>query len=539
MATNKKSKKLSIDDMPGLEEQSAKLQILKSITINDALHSKDVDSIYKAQKYLQSIQQKDQTVKPQSMLYDPQQLGADGYKNKSFRLSYEMLRAMGNVPIIKAIVETRKEQVLSFCEPQKDKYSTGFVIRPKKAKHTEAGIKLSKQEEQIQEELTEFILNCGDNPNAWHGDDFVSFTRKFIADSLVLDQGTFEPIRNRMGELCEFIATDGATYRMADTHNDERISSNLQKGEKNGYLPYYVQVYQSRILAEFYPWELCLGIRNPSSSIMTNGYGRSELEDLIETVTSILNADQYNSNYFKVGANPKGILRVSGNVNQGRIQEFQNQWGATMAGVKNAHKLLVMEGDKMDFVSTQGSNKDMEYAKYQEFLIKITCANYKIDPSEIGFPMAGSSDQPAFGDSGSSSKQRLDFSKEKGLKPLLKAYQSWLNKYIISVKAPGWEIVFEGLDVETPEQEMENDVKAVTNWSTINEIRRKRGMDDIEGGDIIANPIFMQGQMMAMQGNQESNQFMADSPQNDQEKKDNPFMKSLSSDLEQLFAKAV
>jgi len=299
-----------------------------------------------------------------------------------------------------------------------------------------------------------------------------------------------------------------------------------------------VQVYQSRIVAEFYPWELIFGIRNPCTSIISNGYGRSELEDLIETVTALLNADQYNANFFKVGSNPKGILKVSGNINQARIDEFKNHWTAQMAGVKNSHKLPIIEADKMDFINTQTSNKDMEYAKYQEFLIKIGCAHYLMDPSEIGFPMAGASDgnRGLGGDGGTAEK--LQFSKDKGLKPLLTSYQTWLNKYIIDAKDPNYELVFEGLDIESPEKELENDVKAVTNWSTVNEIRRKRGMKDVDGGDVILNPIFLQNKMASLQGDPDSNRAVDEQNNEDQngEGNSNPFTKSLEQDLERIFA---
>lgn len=532
MAKSKTKYKSSIQDVVLIDEQIAKAHILKTQAIQSALTSGNVDEIYKAQKYLQQITPKDQNTKPQSLLIDPQSHGADGYKEKSFRLSYEILRAMAKSPIFKAIIRTRVSQVMNFIEPQKDKYSPGFVIKPKDAKVTDSGIKLSKEQEARIAELTEFVLNCGDNTNEWHGDNFASFTRKFITDSLELDQCTAEVVRNRGGEVCEFIATDAATYRIADTNNDEKerhINSNLQKGAKNGYLPYYVQIYQSRILAEFYPWELIFGIRNPSTSITSNGYGRSELEDLIENVTAMLNADQYNANFFKVGSNPKGILKVSGNIGQARIDEFKNHWQAQMAGVRNAHKLPIIEADKMDFINTQTSNKDMEYSKYQEFLIKIGCAHYLIDPSEIGFPMQGASGPAGLGGDGGT-KEKLAYSKDKGLKPLLTSYQNWLNKYIIDQKDSAYILTFEGIDVESPEKELENDVKAVTNWSTVNEIRRKRGMKDIAGGDIILNPIFLQQQMAAMQGDQQSNEYV----DSNQDEDPNPFQKSLVQDIEKM-----
>jgi hypothetical protein len=520
------SPQLNIEHLPLLDEQLAKLDITKALVLEQALTSSDVGSIYKAQQYLQQIKKTTtEPVQGKSLLFDPQIYGSDGYKEKQQRLSYDILRGMARTPIIKAIIKTRVNQIAAFCEPQKDKYSLGFVIEPEDAIKTDTGINLSKTQETRIAELTEYILNCGDNANEWHGDNFTSFTRKFITDSLELDQATAEIIRNRGQEPVEFIATDGATYRIAETNNDER---GYAQGEvRNGYLPYYVQVYQSRIIAEFYPWELIFGVRNPSSALNAQGYGRSELEDLIENVTAMLNADQYNANFFKVGSNPKGILRVSGNINPARIDEFKQHWQAQMAGVKNAHKLPIIESEKMDFINTQVANKDMEYSKYQEFLIKIGCAHYLMDPSEIGFPMAGASDGNKGLGGSDGQKEKLEYSKDKGLKPLLSYYQNWVNKYILKPKDAGYKITFKGLDVESPEKELENDVKAVQNWSTVNEIRRKRGMKDIEGGDIILNPIFLQAQMAKQQGDEESNQNVQN---------DNPFQKSLESDIERIFA---
>lgn len=531
MSKKNSIKKNSIEIIQDADEGISKLYLQKSLALQKALQSSDVNEIYKAQKYLQQIQKKDQNVESKSMLVDPQQAwGAQGYKQKSFNLSYEMLRAMSRTPIIKAIIETRKEQILAFCEPQKDKYSKGFVIRPKKYKEKNGKADLTKAQEYRIEKLTEFLLNCGVNSNEWHGDNFNSYSRKFINDSLSLDQGVFEVIPDRRGMPVEFLATDGATYRIADSNNDE---NNLLQGEEiQGYYPYYVQVYQGRIEAEFYPWELCFGIRNPQSSIFANGYGRSELEDLIENVTSMLNADQYNANYFKVGSNPKGIIRVSGNVNPGRMEEFKNHWQATMAGVRNAHKLPIIEAEKMDFVSTQQSNKDMEYAKYQEFLIKVACAHYKIDPSEINFPLQGNSE----GGGGlfqGSNEERLEHSKDKGLRPLLKFKQDKENKYIINRLDPNYELVYVGLDVEDPDKELEHDIKAVQNYMTVNEIRRKHDLPDIEGGDIILNPVLLQAKMLDQQVQGGGPNY--EGGDNQPYEKADPIIDALNKDFEQIF----
>lgn len=506
------------------------LQIEKGQALNNAFASKNIVDILKAQDYIKTIEKRED-INIKSFIVDPlQQASSFGYQDKPYSLSYDMLRAMGKTHIVKSIIATRKSQVLKFCEPQKDKYSQGFVID--KRNKWRASVKektLTAPEEKKREDITNFILNCGTTQNFWHGDTFESFISKILNDSLELDQACFEVVRDRAGRPIEFFSTDGATYRIADA-NPKKNAAN-KDNVVNGYTPAYVQVYQGRPVAEFYPWELGFGVRNPSTDIRTNGYGKSELEDMIAIITSLLNSDAYNANFFKVGSAPQGIIKYSGNINQNTVDDFRVQWQAQMSGLNGAHKTPIINADKMDYISTHVPNKDMEFSKFQEFLIKIGCAQYLIDPSEIGFNMNGASDSNNTGMGGDNTKEKLQYSKDKGLKPLLKSLQYWINKYIVWQLDPEFELRFTGVDDEEDKnQELEADIKLVGNLLTLNEVRAKRNYDPIENGDIVLNPAYLQGIGMVQQGQQESNDYV------DQQEETNPFKKSLSDDLSKILS---
>lgn len=329
-------------------QQEQRLQIEKSLALENAFKSNDVDQIMKANQYLKGIEKRED-IDFKSIIVDPLDMTtALGYKQKPYNLSFDVLRAMGRAPIVKAIVETRKEQVMSFCEPQSNKYATGFVITKKKGYRVQQDqeVKLTKAEEAKVDELYSFIMNCGATGNYWSQDSFDVWVNKIMGDSLILDQMTSEIVRNRRGVPVNFFATDGATYRIADSYEQDDYT----KGEKqiSGYTPSYVQIYQNKVLAEFYPWELMFGVRNPQTDIRLNGYGKSELEDMIQTVTALLNADFYNANFFKVGSAPKGILRYSGNINPNTVEDFKRQWVAQVAGVQNC-----VSGD-VNIITTEG-----------------------------------------------------------------------------------------------------------------------------------------------------------------------------------------
>lgn len=531
--TNQPIKKaMTLDEVMALEQV---VGIQKQLVLEKAFTSTDVTTILKAQNYLKTIEKKDQ-VDIKSILVDPLDSGASfGYKHKPYSLSYDMLRGMAKTHIPTAVIKTRVAQVLDHCEPQSDKYRTGFVVdKRNKWRSTEKDKPLTKDEQKRADKIIQFILDCGTTENFWHADTFSTFISKIVIDALTLDQSTFEVVRDRAGRPIEFFATDAATFRIADSFGNDDSMRNYE--EVNGYAPSYVQVIDGRVYNSFYPWELCFGVMNPTTDIRTNGYGESPLERMIQLITSLLNADAYNANFFKVGSSPQGILTYSGNVNQNTLDSFRQQWQAQVAGVANSHKIPMVNADKVNFIPTNVPNKDMEFGRYQEFMIKCCCAMYLTDPSEIGFNMSGNTNGNS-GLGGDATKEKLQYSKDKGLKPLLRYIQHWLNKYIVWQIDPEFEFRFVGVDdAEDKATELDQDIKKVQNFMTLNEIRAKYNLDEVEGGDTVLNPIFSQQKMMAQQGNEESNNAVDGMNGGKDDDEPNPFMKSLQNDLNKLLS---
>lgn len=540
-----------------VEYAKQKLDIKYLTIIEKAAKSDNPEDIIAASRAMAKIQERKNSQPAKAFFIDPLDFNANlGYKDKPFSLTYTTLKRMSGVPIINAIIKTRKNQVADFAEPQADRYSTGFVIRKKAKNGVES--KMDMRDKKIANAIQDFILNCG-SKNTWITDDFDTFTRKIVEDSLIYDQMTFECIRNRRGQLERFIATDAATFRMADTafnedYNNPHFSgrgSNIwyNRGMRtdskmmNGFYPQYVQIYQNAVVNEFYPWELCFAVRNPSTSIYSNGYGASELEELINIVTSMLWGDEYNRRFFSQGSAPKGLLRVKGGMNDSAIQQFKQQWQAMISGVMQSWKTPVVEAD-VDWIDLQKNNRDMEYSSWMEYLIKLACAIYCIDPSEIGWDISRGS-----GNSGlfeKSDAERIQNSKDKGLYPLLKFIQRKINKYIVEQINPEFEFVFMGLNGKTIEQELEMDIKKLGAFQTINEVRQKWDLPEIEvGGDVIENSVYFQAYNQAKQQEmQEQQQGMmsqydeegdgyGEDYDDTEEEEENPFESFLSEDNEE------
>jgi len=531
------------DQLKAVEMAEQKLVAKRFRLIEKAAKSDNPTDMIAAAQTITKIQNRPQE-NAKAYFIDPLQFSANlGYKDKMFSLTYTTLRRMSKTPIINSIIKTRKNQIADFAEPQADRYNTGFVIRKKPKMGVDQ--KMDDKDKRIANAITDFIMNCG-GQSSWTSDDFDTFIRKIVEDSLTFDQMTFECVRNRRGKLEYFVATDASTFRMAesafrtDYENSffHRLGSgvyaeeNLKNLDKkvNGYYPQYVQVYQSAVVNEFYPWELCFGVRNPSTFINANGYGCSELEDLINVVTSLLWGDEYNRRFFSQGSAPKGLLRIKSGMNDKTLQQFKQQWQAMISGVMQSWKTPVVEAD-VDWIDLQKNNRDMEYTSWMEYLIKLACAIYSIDPTEIGWDISRSG-----GNSGlfeGSQAERLQHSKDKGLYPILKFIQRKINKYIVEQINPDFEFVFMGLNGMTIEKELEMDTKKINSFATINEIREKWDMEPIEEvGDLIENSVFFQAynqkkqaemtqQQQQMQGG--GNAFDEYEENNDEDEDWNPF----------------
>jgi hypothetical protein len=506
--------------LSGLQKLEKKIAFQKEALLNKALQSANPNDLMKAQSMIAEIENKPQSDR-KSFLVDPNDWQSfAGFKQKPIALTYAVLRRISYaLPIVRAVINTRIDQIATFCEPQSDRYSTGFVIRKKQGYFDSGtpGQKMTKAEHADVNKITDILLNCGVT-QAWGEDDFDSFTRKFFNDSLTFDQGNFEIVGNNKGGVFEFLAVDAASIRLADTmdqdffiQGDRKLRGDdwqarnrlepTQKQRIKGYLPAYCQIYDNIVINDYYPWEMAFCIRNPTTNIYGNGYGVSEIEILINTVTSMLWAEEYNRKFFSQGSAPKGFIKIKSGTGAGseKVSEFKRMWQAMMSGVGGSHKTPILEGD-VDWVDLQKTNRDMEFSAWFEFLIKVACAIYRIDPAEVNFPLSGGSEQKAMFEG--NNEARLKHSKDKGLRPLIKFYQRKLNKYVINRINPAYELVFVGLENDDPTTDIDRDTKMAASFMTVDEIRLRRGLEPLGeegGGNVIENAVWMQNKMGAQQ----------------------------------------
>lgn len=427
-------------------------------------------------------------------LEDPMGLvGAMGYKDRPFSLSYDVLRQMATRnAVISSIITTRVNQVSSFTRPARfDRSGIGYEITLRDPDETP-----SKEDKKTMIALEEFLENTGyDNNN--ERDDFDTFIRKIVRDRLTFDQVTFEIVPDRVGRPAEFFATDSATIRIATEKLNETTSykeANIGKKEEIR----YVQIIDGVIQAYFTANELAFAVSNPRTDIRIAPYGFGELEMLVNQITSHLWAEEYNARFFSQGGTTKGILNLKGSaqtpINPQQLEAFKRQWQSQVSGLTGAWKTPVLSVDGLEYINVSQSNREMEFEKWMNYLINVSCAVFQIDPAEINFPNRGGAAGGGGGGLGDGGiEDRLDHSRDKGLRPLLRFIETLINRHLVSRFDPRFVFTFVGIDEKSDNEIADLEQKHVKVWKTINEIRKERDEPPLpEGGDIILDPTYIQ-----------------------------------------------
>jgi hypothetical protein len=496
----------------------------------------------------------DGSYEQKASLVDPFSYNATvhGYKEKYSFIDYTKMRQISySDPIISAIIQTRSNQVGAFGIPQVDRYKSGFRVgmRDKEKKPSPAAKKKI-------EELNRFIMSCGfeepmeATPHLKKRDNFEIFLRKIVRDSLTYDQVNFEVVPRRNGQPAQFIAVDAATIRLLpDQHEKDDAFGGDYNGQANDNpliiqpfqggkvrptkIPRLVQVINGTPRATFDEFEMAFGVRNPRTDVLANGYGFSEIEQLITTITAHINAETHNRKFFSQGSAQKGIIAFEGTVPPDQLEAFRRQWHQQVSGVQNAWKtpiVAVGKDSKLNWVSLHASNKDMEWGSYMEYLIKTICGVYQIDPIEIGFDISRNSSGGGTGGLGGQGQQveRLKFSKDKGLDPLLRFIQNMMNEYIIWRIDEDFEFEFVGLNMGSEKDQLDIDKTKVETFMTINELRSEHDLKPLQttekvkdAGDMVMSSSFIQA-YQALQGAQmaEGDEFGAEGAEGEEAEPD-------------------
>jgi len=444
------------------------------------------------------------------------------FQEKASIIPFDILRQVAQRDMAAlAVINKVVNRVAAFSRPQKDRFSMGYVFAPRDKKE-----KLTEKQDKEIKGLYDFFTYTGYTDGRDKADirNFDVFLRLLTWDSLVYNQIAIEcvaqkgddsklgyftnvpggSIRYSVKDLKNKIKTlGGMIFNLDNSPERQLVVDDMEKEDLADIK--YVQVYSGQVLAVFTEEELIYKSRRPSLEIGCQGYPVGELEFLVNTIANHRVAEIHNEVYFKQGHSSNGILNIKEEMTEEDLQGLRVLLQRQASGVRNAHRQLVTAAPKgIEYVQMSNlSNRDMEWHEWMMYLIKMICAVFGMNPAEINFDISKDT-TGSLGDSGRRNEIVLKDTRNSMLRPLLNWIEDIINDDIMPKHdkdlAEKYIFEFVGLDAMDEDQELDRIKKKITAIYTINEVRRELGMEDLEGGNIILDSIFLQGKQQDQMG---------------------------------------
>lgn len=313
-------------------------------------------------------------------------------------------------------------------------------------------------------------------------------------------------------ELTEIYARDGGSF----------LKDVDLFGVNYGYWQYsYMQ--PSYMPRWFDQKEIIYSCLNPRSE---HTYGWAPIQSIMEVVESLNNSIVWNRDFFYNSAIPDGIVDF-GNMDEDNLKAVKAEWQKDVKG--KAHKLLMVSNPNpsysegtatqqksVTFVPLQKGAREMEFLESQKWYSSLVTSAFKCSPAELG--ILGDVKNKAIQEG----QERVHV--RRAIKPILAEIEYAFNTQLITEffsqddprgKTGGLKFIFDYIDPVDEAKQKENEIKDLeAGVITINEVRRKRGMEDVEWGN---EPMTIQNQPDL---DEEGNPFDKEVKQEGAEKKD-------------------
>jgi hypothetical protein len=363
------------------------------------------------------------------------------------------------------------KRVRPFLKPTTEENEHGFKIKNIAAAEKKRDMTAAEKEEA--KALEKFFLKTGDVKDDNREDDLDKYITKILRDLYQLDQIATELQRTRGGELCAFWAVDAATIEVA-LPESEQITG-IKYAQVINHLPY---AYYGRD-------EFIFDCMNPRTDIEKAGYGYSIVEQAIDLVTSSINTFMYNAGFFTENKLPRGILLLNGDADTEEIEDIEDYIVNLMSGPPTSQWRVPIipsgkdkngdsGGRRFEWVSLQGTNKEMEFQTWFDLQISAIVSMFALSMEELGLHSQKS--QALFA---ADTKPKMEASKSLNLSDVLAYIQKTLNR-ILAYKNPAYEFEFVGYEKDDPTITANIDREEVGTFKTLNEKRAEKGNEPID-----------------------------------------------------------
>ncbi len=354
------------------------------------------------------------------------------------RFSYDSLRSLArNSELVRLAIETRQDQL----------DAKEWKIIPVREKGAD-------DKDPLIAEISRWL----ERPDKIH--DWSGWLRVLIEELYVIDAVSLMPRLTRGGSLYSLDLVDGSTiFPLIDEAGRTPMPPN----------PAYQQILKGVPKADYTMDELLYRVRKTQ---VNTPYGFSPVEQIAQSAKTDIERAKYTLAYFTEGSVPDAYVTATENMTAGQINDFEMHFNALLEGNAAGRRKLpfLMHGMEVHQLKEAELKND-----FDEWLWRKIAFAFSLSPA----PLVKEVNR-------ATAESEIDRADSEGVNPI----SIWVERLINEVIFRFWGVdylkfSFEKEESVDPQISASIDSELVrAGIMTINQVREKRGMDPVEGGDI-------------------------------------------------------
>lgn len=194
-------------------------------------------------------------------------------------------------------------------------------------------------------------------------------------------------------------------------------------------------------------------------------------------------AEKWNSQFFKNSAQPSAALKTDKTLSKDVRARLERKLKENYQGQDNAHKTIILENG-LSFEKMSLSQKDMDFIEQQRFSRDKILAIFRVPRTALGIT----------DDVNRANAEATDYVfAKRTIKPKMIRIVEQLNEFFLPLFGDKTEDLFFWFEDPVPQNTEQLIAKAQsgvsTGYMTINEARELMGLDPLDGGDVLRDPM--------------------------------------------------
>lgn len=207
--------------------------------------------------------------------------------------------------------------------------------------------------------------------------------------------------------------------------------------------------------------------------------GMSVVRAAARAVDTDAHAADWNRNFFYNSAVPDLVLEADGTLTDETFARLKNEWDGKYAGTENAHRTAILEeGLKVNVLGM--AQREMEFLEGRKFNRDQILALFRVSGAILGIQENSNR--------ATAESAEYVFAK-RVVRPKMMRITNRITEDLAIQFDPKLVLGFENPVPEDKEYILKEKTASLNSWKTINEVRAENGDDEIEGGDVLYQPL--------------------------------------------------